>query len=309
MFHPSQRGLSVGSRTEVLHLGQFQRQTVHRQRIGHIILIVDRKRFSPIALPAENRITEPVIDPTASDTPFFDFGNHSRNSLLNIHSGQKVGIDHLARLGIVRLYGEIPSFNHRNDRQIEVAGECIVAAVVGRHRHDCTRSVTGEHVIADVDRNLHPVERIDRIGPGKLSADPFRIGHTFPFRPFLGLLKVFVHGLLILRCGQPSDQFMLRSQHHKRNAKDRIGPRGKDLELLLHALDREKDLCSLAPSDPVALDLLQRVAPLQSVQSVEHPLRIGCNPQQPLFHPFLLYRETTPDRQPVLHFVIGQHGS
>ena len=70
------------------------------------------------------------------------------------------------------------------------------------------------------------------------------------------------------------------------------------------ALDVEEDLGAFRTADPVALDLLQRVAPLEPFQSVEHPLGVGRYAEQPLFHLLLFDGKAAAFGESVLHLVV-----
>ena len=190
-----------------------------------------------------------------------------------------------------------------------MTGESIVAAVVRRNGHDRTGTVTGQHVIADIDRNLLAVERVDGIAACKLSAHAFGIGHTLPLRTFFCFGQVFLYGGFVFGSRQFLHQFMLGSQHHERDAEDGIGTRRKNFQLSVQSFQAEKHLGSFAPADPVALYLFERFTPLQAVEAVQHPLCISRHTQQPLLHQLLFDRKTAAHRKPVFHLVIGQYGS
>ena len=173
-----------------------------------------------------------------------------------------------------------------------MTGESIVAAVVRRNGHDRTGTVTGQHVIADIDRNLLAVERVDGIAACKLSAHAFGIGHTLPLRTFFCFGQVFIYDGFVFGSRQFLHQFMLGSQHHERDAEDGIGTRRKNFQLSVQSFQAEKHLGSFAPADPVALYLFERFTPLQAVETVQHPLCISRHTQQPLLHQLLFDRKT-----------------
>ena len=102
---------------------------------------------------------------------------------------------------------------------------------------------------------------------------------------------------------------MFGGDNHERHAENRVGTGRENLQFLRRALDVEEDLGALRTADPVALDLLQRVAPFEFVQSVEHALGIGGHAEQPLFHAFLFDRIAAADRKSVVYFVVRKYGS
>ena len=176
-----------------------------------------------------------------------------------------------------------------------------------RNGHDGARSVAREHVVRDVDRNGPSREGVDGIRACRHTAYALRVGDAVALRTLLRLLDVGLDLRTVLRGRQFADPLVLGGDDHERYAEDRIGPRGEDFQFLVRALNVEEDLGALRTSDPVALDLLQRVAPFEPVQSVEHPLGVGRHAQQPLLHALLLDRIAAAHRKSVMHLVIGQH--
>ena len=257
ILRPRQRRFAVGRRAEIPHRRQLQRQPVFRQRTGDVVLIIDGKRLSPVTLSAENRVAQPIVDPTTAESALLYLVDHRRNRFPDIHTGQEFGVDHCSGLGVVRPDRQVAALDHRNDRQTEVLCKGVIAAIVRRHGHDRARPVTGQHVIADINRNLLAVERIDRVAAGELAAHALGVGHTFPFGTFFSFFQIIFDGVLVFRRGQFADQLVFRSQHHERNPENGIRPRRKDFELLVKPFQSEKHLCPFAAADPVALDLFQ----------------------------------------------------
>ena len=178
---------------------------------------------------------------------------------------------------------------------------------MGRDGHDGSRAVAGEHIVGDVDRNGAAREGVDRAGARRHAAHALRVGDAVALRALLRLVEVGGHGGAVLLGRQEVDPFVLGGNDHERHAEDRVGTRGEDLQLAVRTLDVEEDLRTLRAADPVALDLLERVAPLEAVESVEHALGVGRHAQQPLFHALLLHGVAAAHRQPVVHLVVGQH--
>jgi len=305
----SQWWFTVCSRTEVLDRRQLQRQFILRQRIGNVVLVIDREGLTPIALAAEDCITQAVIDLLLTESPFFDLGKHGYDRLFDIQTIEEFRVNQTTLFGIVGLFLEITALNYRNERQTEMTGKCVVTAIVSRNGHNGTRTISGQNVITDIDRNLFPVEGVNGIGSGKLAANPFGVGHTFPFGTFFGFGQVGLNRLLIFRGGELLYQLVFWSQHHKGDSENGIRASGKDLQFLVSSLQTKKELGTLTAADPVALNLFERITPLQLIQSVQHPLRISGNPQLPLLHLFLLNRETTTYRQAIFYLIVCQYSS
>ena len=193
----SQWRFTVCCRTEVLDRWQLQRQFIFRQRIGHIIFIVDRERLTPVTLTAENCIAQTVIDLLLAESPFFDFVKHGYDRLFDIQSIEEFGVNQATLFGIVGLLLEIATLNYRNERQTKMTCKRVVTAVVRRNGHDGTCTISGQNVITDIDRNLFTIEWVNRIATGKLTANPFGIGHTFPFGTFFSFGQIGLNRLFI----------------------------------------------------------------------------------------------------------------
>ncbi len=180
---------------------------------------------------------------------------------------------------------------------------------MGRDGHDGPRAVTGEHVIGNIDGNGLAGERIDGEGTRRHAADASRFGDALALGPLLGLGDVFLDGGAVLGRGELADPLVLGSDDHERDAEDGVGARGEDFELAVRTLDVEEDLRADRTADPVALDFLERIAPGELVETVEHTLGVGRDAEQPLLHALLLDGEAAADRKPVAHLVVGEHGA
>ena len=78
------------------------------------------------------------------------------------------------------MFGDVGPFDQRYDREVEVAGESIVAAVVGWNGHDSACSVTGEHIVTYPNWDFFTAERVDGISSGE-NAGYFFVDHALPF--------------------------------------------------------------------------------------------------------------------------------
>ena len=68
-----------------------------------------------------------------------------REALKRLHALAR-RVHHRAFLGIKALLTHVGSLNERDDGKVEMAGKGIVAAVVGRHGHDGSCAISGEHI-------------------------------------------------------------------------------------------------------------------------------------------------------------------
>ena len=139
------------------------------------------------------------------------------------------GVHHDAFLGVIRLLRDVGTLDERHDRQAEMLGEGIVAAVVSRHGHDGTRAVAGQHVFRNPDGVLLAGEGVDGVGAGE-DARHLMVYLTLALGAACNVLHVFLHLFLLLRRGELLHQLALRCQYHERHAEHRVGTGGEDGE-------------------------------------------------------------------------------
>ena len=180
--------------------------------------------------------------------------------------------------------------------------------MAGNVNGSCPRfCCAGQHVVRDVDRNGFPGEGIHRAGARRHAAHAPRLGDALALRALPRLGDVPFDGVPVFGRGELADPLVFGGDDHERHAEDRVGTRGEDFELAVRTLDVEEDLRADRTADPVALDLLERVAPFEPLQPVEHPLGVGRHAEQPLLHALLLHGIASAHRQSVAHLVVGQH--
>ncbi len=201
-----------------------------------------------------------------------------------------------------------PVAGHRGHRQAERAGELQVALVVRGDGHDGPGAVAHQHVVREEHRDLAARDGIGRVTagehPGLAVAD-----RPLPVADPRGALAVGAHrgrrrpgragagaGAVLpgrepprrRRArrppvgGQRLGQGMLGGQDQVGRAGQRVRPGGERLDPQLAAGHGERDHRAVAGADPVALLLLDRLGPVEPVQVVEQPLRVGRDPQHPL---------------------------
>src|SRR3546814_19170748 len=91
--------------------------------MGNAVLIVNRKRFSPVTLSAECRITKAILYFPFADSFLFDLFNGPANGLVHGQSVQEARIDHDGILPCVSFFGYIHILCDGGHRQLKVPGE------------------------------------------------------------------------------------------------------------------------------------------------------------------------------------------
>src|SRR4029077_7605601 len=77
---------------------------------------------------------------------------------------------------------------------------------------------------------------------------------------------------------------MFRREHQECTAVNRVGSRSENANLLIYILNLEIDLRALASANPVALEQLNSLGPIQFVESLKQSLRKSSDAQHPLPH-------------------------
>ncbi len=133
------------------------------------------------------------------------------------------------------------------------------------------------------------------------------VGHTVELGALLHVVEILLYLFLLLGGSYLLNILALWSQDHEGNTKHGIGTGGEDGELHVAVLHREHDLCTFGTTNPVLLSLLDGVAPLDSLQSVEQTLGVSGSTQAPLLHLLLDDRIATTLAHAVHNLVVGKY--
>ena len=152
------------------------------------------------------------------------------------------------------------------------------------------------------------VHGVDGIGPGEdaglvlveVAAVHVGLGGT-------GFLIGFDGGLLF-GGGDFRHKGMLGGEHHVGRAEQGVGPGGEDRDLMVAAAaDLKHYLRAFAAADPVFLQQLDALRPVERVEFIDQALGVGGDAQHPLA------QRTAFDGVafgfPLLDFLVGQHGA
>ena len=183
---------------------QWQFRLVHS--VWHPVLVVNRERLAPITLAAEDGIAKAVIGLARADAQFPQFLNHTLDGVLHGQAIKEARIDQFAVLGIKTF---LPSggvgrlgagfLHHLDDRQVEMTRKGEVAAVVGRHGHNGTRTVTHQNIVGNPNRQFGSRDGIDAVSTRESTTHLSHLGHTLTLAAILGAGNVFFHGDALFR--------------------------------------------------------------------------------------------------------------
>ena len=102
---------------------------------------------------------------------------------------------------------------------------------------------------------------------------------------------------------------MLGCQHQVGGAEEGVGSGGEDRDGHLESFEAEAHLGPLAAADPVTLEELDRVGPIQAVEIGDQTLRVGGDAKHPLAHRTALHGKASHLALAVDDLLVGQHGS
>src|SRR5258708_1510233 len=98
---------------------------------------------------------------------------------------------------------------------------------------------------------------------------------------------------------------MLRRQNDVGSAEERVWPSGKDSHFLIASRDRKMNLGSFASANPVTLQSLNRIRPIEPIQFVDEAISARGEAKHPLAHRAGAYREPASLALAVNDFFVG----
>ena len=105
-------------------------------QLRDLSVVVNWEGLAPVALAAENRIAQPVVDLSGSNAFFLQEGNGQRNGF---HRGLTVEFSRIAQgdilLGVDRFI-RIDAFENGGNGQVVRFGKFPIALIARRHGHD-----------------------------------------------------------------------------------------------------------------------------------------------------------------------------
>ena len=262
----SQGRLAALGGQEFRYLRQFEGQFALVDQARHPVLVVDGERLAPIALAAEDSVAQAVVHLHPSQVVLGDVFLRGGYRLfysqtvevqfaIRCHTcSRRVAYD--ALLGVEALLAHVTTFHQWHDRQAEMFGESVVAAIVRRHRHNSARAIARQYVITHPDRHRLARERVHGVRAGKHTRH-LAVSDALALGPFFRTLQVSLH-LDPLGLGRHLRyQLAFRRQHHEGDAKHRIRPGSEDGKLYVAIFYPEAYLRTFRATYPVALCLLQ----------------------------------------------------
>ena len=304
------RRFALLGRAELVDLRKGKRKLVEGDRGRDTVLVVDRERLAPVPLAAEYGIAEAVVDlpvPEAVGLHILDGGG---DGFTHVHPVHETAVHHLAFLGVETVLADIAALDQRDDGKVELAGKGIVATVMGRYRHDGAGTVTCQHIFGDPDRNPFSGQRVHSIGAAEDTCHGLGVRYPLALRLLLDICEVLLDRALLLRRSKSLHEVAFGCEDHERHAEHGVRPGGEygNVGLRLTGVALEDYFAAVGLADPVALHLLERIRPVDPVQSFQEAAGVGGHAKLPLLHLLLLHREPAAYRKAVLDLVVGKYG-
>ena len=277
-----QRGLSIGTRLEVLDIRKGQRKLLLRYDHGTTLRAVnERNRLTPVTLTVERPVLHLILYALVTDATLSEDLKHLMDGILLVGEAiEEAGVHHLAVAG-VGLLRDVAALDDLDDIDTELLCEVVVTLIVCRNGHDRAGAVAHHDIIGDEDRDLLAGDRVDR--GQTLDAYAGLLLHelcTLELGLLRGLLTV-VHDripvrdsiLILIECR------MLRSNDHEGDTIEGITAGGIDLELIVNRLTCL--ICELevhertgAAADPGNLLLLDGLRIIDIIESLQETVGI-----------------------------------
>ena len=274
----------------------------------------EREGLAPVALTREEPVAQLEVYGELTLALGLEF---SGNLLLGLSGGEAIEstrVHHRAVFG-PRLLVDVDRFLGANDldnRQLEFLGEFPVAFVVRRHGHDRTRSVGDEHVVGGPDRDLGAVDGVYGVGAGEHAS--LLLGRE------VGALEVGLVAdrgdiafdrILLGGGGEFADERVLGRDDHVGCAVKGVRTRREDGQRVGMAIQFEGDFGALGFADPVLLEALGGIGPVDVVEAFDELVGVGGDAQDPLADGATFDRVAaavgTRAFGRVKHFFVGEH--
>ncbi|MNZ54507.1 hypothetical protein D3C78_724080 [compost metagenome] len=192
-----------------IYIRQYQRQLINRNSLHCTVFQMQNwNRLSPVALTAEQPITQTIGYFTFTYALLFQPSNHLRNRFFILKPIQEIRIDMRSVSGIC-LFFNVAALHDFHDIQAELFSKFPVACIVTWNRHDRTCSISGKYIICNPDRCLGAIHRIDCIRTREYSALLFSQICTFQIALMRSFHTIFCNRCTLCFCCNGINQFML----------------------------------------------------------------------------------------------------
>ena len=190
-------------------------------------------------------------------------------------------------------------------RQTHSLGELVVTFIVRWYTHDRACTVAFQYEVGDPDWYTLAIQRVQRIG----SSEDSRHSTLITRAQAIDRSLVSRYADTLGRGCDGIDKGVMRSQGYESHPEDSIQPCRIDLHSLLrYIFNCHAELQPRGATNPVALERLDALGPVELIQVIQELLGIAGYFQKPLLQPASLYERTTAFTMTIDHLLVGQHG-
>ena len=147
-------------------------------------------------------------------------------------------------------------------------GKSIVTAVVCRHSHDGTRTISGKYIVTYPDGYCLTGKGVDSIASREYTGNA-TVGNTFAFSTFFGAFQISVYFIFLCVGGKLLYQFAFGSQYHEGDTEHGICTGSEDSEFQITVFYFELYLRTFTASYPVFLGFFQGFGPINGIESIQ----------------------------------------
>ena len=152
-------------------------------------------------------------------------------------------------------------------------GESVVPTIVCRYGHDSSCPVSGQDIIAYIDRYMFIVQRIDSVCTSKHTGNAL-VHKSLTLGTMFYAVQIFVYSFLLIGGDYLFYIIAFGSQYHKSNPENRIGTRRKYGKLHIGIHHLKLHFGSLGTTYPVLLGLFKRICPIYFIQTFQQTLSV-----------------------------------
>ena len=280
-----------------------------------VLAMYHRNRLTPITLARKNPLTEVIIYGSLSNTLLLQFCSNCLLCFFNSETGELFGIHQLTAFAkVLTLFKSflrhIRAINYLNHG--DIVCDCIlkVTLVMGRYCHNSTGSVACQYKITDIQRYFLAIYRIDCIQSlQRTTGLGFVQLGTVHIVLLQSLIDISLYFFFILYSGhQILYNLSIGSKHHKGNTVNGLNTCGINGEFT-STYDFEFNFYTFRFTNPMSLDILGRLGPVNLLQAFQQLLCKGGLVNYPLLHIFTDNGITATLGFTVNYLIIGKNGT
>ena len=184
----------------LIYFWQRDRKVFFFYQIGQIVFPIHRNWFTPIALAAEYRIAQFILNFTCSQFLRFQPLDQCGSAGFVIHAINHPRIDITAFFcSICFRINAFLSIEDRNNGQMKMLRKIPVALVTRRYAHHCACSIPSQYIICDINRYFFVVKRVYRVCTCESTTYFFALLHPLYIAATAGPFDIRIYFVFLCR--------------------------------------------------------------------------------------------------------------